>query len=319
MTYEELESRLQGYLALRIALGFPMTVERYLLADYIRFAASKAADGPLRAETAVEWASQPGPRGGRTSQAHRLSVVRVFLTHLRAMHPEVEVPDRGLIARRQVRPLPYLFSDQDVLSLMAATSALRPARSIRPHVYRTMIGLLAATGLRIGEALHLAAEDVMLDADPPRLRIVDTKFGKTRWVPLHCSTAVALEEYAARRRRLHFDAVTERFFPSEAGSQIEHSLAWRTFGYLAQRADIRAPDGDRQPTWHSLRHTFAVRRLTEWYEQGEDVSSLIPNLSVYLGHLRPEETYWYLTATPALLRAASESFERFSRREGEAQ
>jgi integrase len=127
-----------------------------------------------------------------------------------------------------------------------------------------------------------------------------------------------LGQYAQERARLRFDALTDIFFPSEAGTPIAPSVAWRSFRRLADLLDLKPDDGSRRPTWHSFRHTFAVRRLTEWCEQGEDVAALVPNLSVYLGHLRPEETYWYLTATPALLRAASRSFERFAEPGGDA-
>jgi integrase/recombinase XerD len=313
---DDLTRRLDTYVALRIALGFSMHMERYVLEDFVRFVQEHGAV-PIRAQTAVAWACQQEKRRGRTAQAQRLTVVRGFLRHLRATEPATEVPDVGLLGRGPRRSNPYLLTDDDVLRLIAAARCLRPRGSLRPHVYSTLFGLLAATGLRIGEALRLTTGDVLLDVDPPRLRITDSKFGKSRWVPLHPSTAEMLTVFAQERRRLRVDAVTDVFFASERATVIEASLAQSTFRRLCQKLELDPEDGRRRPTWHAFRHRFAVQRLTTWYEQGLDVAALIPNLSVYLGHVSPSETYWYLRATPALLSAAATSFERFAGAGGE--
>jgi integrase/recombinase XerD len=224
------------------------------------------------------------------------------------------VPETGLLAALR-RPHPYLFSPAQLGQLLEAVSRLGPRGSLRPHTYYALIGLLASTGLRVGEALRLSVADVRLDDDPPHLRIVQTKFGKSRLVPLHPSSAQKLRDYAQLRRRLGYHALGEVFFLSETGQALDYSVLWRTFARLTRRLGLWPVEG-RRPSLHALRHTFAVERLVSWYRAGVDVRALAPSLSVYLGHVHPEESYWYFTATPELLEAAAHLFERYAERGG---
>jgi integrase len=179
-----------------------------------------------------------------------------------------------------------------------------------------VLGLLASTGLRVGEALRLQIDQVKLALDPPQLHILETKFRKSRIVPLHPSTAEHLRHYQAQRARLHYDGLSEAFFVSERGQPLQHRALHDWFARLCQRVAIAPTAGGRAPCLTSFRHTFAVTRMQHWYQQGRDVQALLPHLSVYLGHVHPQESYWYLTAVPELLGAAAHRFEAYAQAGG---
>jgi integrase len=201
MTGADLEDHLERYLELRRALGFEMRVEGRLLHDFLAFLQGRALAEPLLAQAAVEWASS---RGGSKYQAGRLSMARCFLAHLRAHFPGIQVPAPAMIPSG-VRPTPYIYSEAQIAALMREASALKPTGSLRPHTYTTLIGLLASCGLRPGEAVRLRDADVEMEATPPRLVIRETKFRKSRLVPVESSTADALRSYASMRKRLGYD------------------------------------------------------------------------------------------------------------------
>lgn len=316
MTKDDLQRRLDSYLAIRDALGFRMQPTRILLMDFVQYLNGLNLTGPIRAQAAIDWATSGSVTRGPGGQAARLSQVRGFLAFLRASFPDTEVPDHHLLARSR-RPMPYLFTAADIIRLLEATVTMRPRHSLRPLLWRTLIGLLASTGLRVSEALRLKIGDLMLEADPPHLRIVETKFRKSRLVPLHPTTADRLQQFAQQRRQLGYNALSDFFLMSELGQGLARSCVWLSFRRLTHRLGILPRDGGRHPSLGCLRHTFAVERLREWYRDGVDVQAMIPNLSVYLGHLRPEESYWYLTATPELLATAAERFQRYAGQGGE--
>ncbi len=179
-----------------------------------------------------------------------------------------------------------------------------------------MLGLLASTGLRVGEATRLQIDQVKLELDPPQLHILETKFHKSRIVPLHSSTAERLRLYHDRRADLHYDGLSDAFFVSERGQHLHHRALRGWFARLCQGLAIEPTDGGRAPCLSSFRHTFAVTRMQRWYEQGLDVQALLPHLSVYLGHVHPQESYWYLTAVPELLSAAANRFQTYAQAGG---
>ena len=308
----ELRDRLERYVALRKAVGFPMRAEERVLRDFVTFVERRGLEEAVRSRVAVEWACH-GDHRGPTTQARRLSVVRGFLAHVRASVPEAEVPPVGLVAGNR-RPIPYIYTDQEIRALVEAARKLGPTDSLRPHTHATIIGLLAASGLRAGEITRLRLEDVQLEVEPPHLRVLDTKFHKSRLVPLHPSTAAVLRAYATQRSRLGYDGLCDRFFVSERPGGIRYQSIRRTFVGLVRRLGLGAEK--RHLRLHDLRHTFAVRRLLAWYREGADVRARLPELSVYLGHLKPEDTYWYLSAVPELLGIAALRFERFADVEG---
>jgi len=188
---------------------------------------------------------------------------------------------------------------------------------LRPHTLSSLLGLLASTGLRIGEAIRLQVDHVKLTLDPPQLHILETKFHKSRIVPLHPSTAERLRAYHDQRARLHYDGLSDAFFVSEQGQHLQYLALHNWFVRLCQRVAIVPTASGRSPCLMSFRHTFAVTCLQRWYQQGLDVQTLLPHLSVYLGHVHPHESYWYLTAVPELLGAAAQRCHAYAHAEGD--
>jgi integrase len=171
---------------------------------------------------------------------------------------------------------------------------------------------MASTGIRVGEAIHLTTGDVKLDSDPHRLEIRESKFRKSRLVPLHPTTSERLSRYAELRMRMGYGGSATAFFVSERHTHLCYETLRSWFARTTQDLGIRPERGRRTPTLHGLRHYFAVERLTVWCQEGAPVRDLAPTLSVYLGHVSPEESYWYLTATPELLMTAADSFQRYA-------
>jgi len=308
---QDLWMQIECYVGLRTALGYVVRSEKKLLKDFAQFLDSRGGMGPIRAQQALDWACTPAPGRGPSGQASRLKVARRFLTYLRAVMPETEVPGANLMPPLR-RPKPYIYSPQELKKLMEAALRLPPKGSLRPHTYTTLIGLLASTGLRAGEAIRLKVGDVHLQAEPPHLRIVRTKFRKSRLVVLHPTAAAKMRLYAENRRRLYYDALSDAFFVSEQGDHLRYQALRATFNKLARDVGIRKGDKGRGPSIHGLRHTFAVERMRSWHQNGQNVKDLLPHLSVYLGHVQPVHTYWYLTATPELLSLAADAFQVFA-------
>jgi integrase len=316
MSQPDLHLHLDSYLSVREALGFQMRAERTLLRGFVHFVENAQVSGPIRAQLAVDWACASSSKRGTSGASQRLSMVRGFLSYLRASLPETEVPGRDLVASAR-RSKPFLFSAEQLQALMRAAQEAGPQGALRPYTLSTLIGLLASTGLRAGEAIRLTMADVELDCAPPFLHIRETKFHKSRLVPLHPSTADQLRFYISMRRDLRYDALSDVFFVSEKGQALSYQALAGWFTTLCQRMGIEPINGGRRPTLHALRHAFAIERIRRWYHEGVDVQALLPNLSVYLGHVRPQDSYWYLTATPELLTAAAARFQHYAVR-GEA-
>ena len=306
----DLDRHLQAYLAIREALGLAAGARLHLLRSFVDYAHNATAAGtPIRAATALAWAcGHASPGCGVAGKAHRLTVARGFLAYLSSVVPGTEVPAHGIMAG-PTRRRPYIFSDAEIKTLAAAAAKAPPRGSLRPVMLSALLGLLASTGLRIGEAVRLATADVRLDAQPAHLHVLQTKFQESRIVPVHPTTAAALAHYCRRRQELGYHALSDIVFVSERGGPLDVDGLGCWFSKLTRKLGLwPLSDSTRRPTLHSFRHTFAVRRLRAWHEAGQDVHALLPTLSVYLGHVRPEDTYWYLTATPDLLQAASARF-----------
>lgn len=311
MSGEDLFLRVECYVGLRRALGYVVRSEEKLLKDFVRFVQAQAITGPIRAQMALDWACAPSSGRGLSGQASRLKVVRRFLSHLQAAIPETEIPAPGILGNIR-RPKPYLYSPQQVEQLLAKASLLKPKGSLRSHTYTTMIGLIASTGLRVGEAIRLTVRDVHLKVDPAYLEVLQTKFRKSRLVALHSTTADKLRLYEHQRKRHYYDGLSEAFFVSEKGTHLHYAAVRRTFSSLTRLAGIRNDSDKASPCIHGLRHAFAVERMLEWYRCGLPVNDLLPTLSVYMGHVQPAQSYWYLTATPELLTVAGERFQKFA-------
>jgi site-specific recombinase XerD len=261
----------------------------------------------ITSELALRWAVEPR-NVQRATWARRLSMVRQFAAWLSTTDPRTEVPPHRLLTARRRRNKPHIFTEQEIVQLMAEAGRLASRTGLRALTYTTLIGLLAATGLRPGEALALDRSDV--DLDSGILSIRETKFGKSRFVPVSDSTRVALLEYAKQRNILDTRRRTDAFLVSERGARLTGFGARRTFAQISCVVGLRADTGTRRvgrgPRLQDFRHCFATRKLIEWYRAGLDVGRELPKLTTYLGHVDIAHTYWYLEAVPELLQLATE-------------
>lgn len=305
-------AKVGAYLSFRRGLGYQLRIEGRLLRQFARYADTAGHRGPLTTDLALRWARATASTD-RLYPARRLEVVRCFARHLAATEPGTEIPPRGLLGPAHRRPRPHVYSATEVAALMAAAGRLGPPGGLRPDTYRTLIGLLAAAGLRISEALHLDRRDV--DLDRGILTVRETKFRKTRLVPLHPTTADALRAYAGLRDRTVPAHRCDRFFASDRGRGLQYSTVRTVFRKLCDGLRLTSPTRPR-PRLHDLRHTFTCRRVESWYDAGVDLAHAVAALSVYLGHAKVTDTYWYLTATPDLLARAAARFEGFARPDG---
>lgn len=295
-----LRAALADYLQLRRAMGFTLERPASLLASFVAFAEAQDA-GRITAGLALAWAT--GPTGADPSwHAARLSAVRGFARYLQALDPLTEVPPPGLLPGRSSRRAePYLYSAADIAALMSAAQSIRSR--LRAATYQALIGLLAVTGARVGEAIRLDCGD--LDWDEGRLTIRHGKFGKSRQLPLHPTTVEALAGYAQLRDRHCPRPASPAFFVSLAGTRLIYKNVHRTFHRLAGIARLQPRSARCRPRIHDLRHSFAVTTLIAWYRDGGDTATRLPLLSTYLGHADPADTYWYLQAAPELLTLAA--------------
>jgi integrase/recombinase XerD len=301
-----LRAAAEDYLAMRRALGFRLTTQGQHLMGFVAFCEDRGADH-VTADLAIEWATRTA-RGSSDEiyQARRLDVVRIFAQHLQALDPATEVPPDDVLSRRYRRIPPYLYSPQEVAALMSAADHLAPA--MRAMTWRTLIGLLAVTGMRQGEACRLNREDADLEAGT--LVIADSKFGKSRQVFLHPATAAALRAYERARDRTLPEPQADTFLVNSRGAPLDGHNIQHTFTVLIAAAGIQAPPGRRAPRLHDLRHTFTVATMLDWYRDGENVQARLPLLSTWLGHVDPKSTYWYLQAVPELLALAAGRLEQ---------
>jgi integrase len=303
-----LRTRLHEYITLRRSLGFKLERAGRLLPDFVRHLERRGAR-TITVELALEWARQP-PGGHPSWWAHRLEMVRIFAEHLKAIDPRTEVPARGLIPSRARRATPYIYSEQDILRLMAtARSTLSPARG---ETYAVLIGLLAVTGMRVGEAIALDCTDV--DWHHGILVVRHGKFRRSREIPLHDTAVSALRAYTAVRQRCAKRSANPALFLGVHGSRLIYNNVHEVFHGLVGACNFTRRQPGCRPRIHDLRHTFAVETLVAWYRAGRNVEALLPQLSTYLGHVSPVSTYWYLSATPELLGLAARRADRAQRR-----
>jgi integrase len=293
-----------AYLRLRRDLGFQLEGARRALPGFAAFLEQRRA-AHLTLALALEWAH--ATPAGRAEAARRLSFVRGFARHWSAEDPHTEVPPWGVLPYRPRRARPYLYTDAEVRGLLAAARQLPSVHGLRGPTYHALLGLLAVTGLRLGEALRLTVADVDLKAGV--LTIRGAKFGKTRLVPLHPSTGRVLARYAARRDRHLAGRPPGAFFVSGRGTRLDGGAVRRTFYAVSRQTGLRGATASRGPRLHDFRHRFAVETLLRWYRAGEEVERRLPVLSTYLGHGHVADTYWYLTACPELLGAAVQRLE----------
>lgn len=297
-----LRRALVDYLTTRRALGFALQREGTLLPDFIAFLAKRGCSY-VTTTAAIAWAAQPRdatPKWWTT----RLGFVRGFAKYLQTIDARTEVPPLDAFPHTRSRSTPYVYSPEDLTALLAATATL--VSPLATATYKTLFGLLAVTGMRVGEAVALDEHDV--DHRHAVLVIRKAKFGKSREVALHASTVVALERYRRERDGRMPRRRAQSFFVSTAGTRLLYQNVHLTFLRLVYAAGLGARHP--RPTIHDLRHTFAIRTVLDWHRAGCDVEARLPLLSTYMGHVGPSSTYWYLTAIPELLEAATRRLQR---------
>jgi integrase len=295
-----LATRVESYIALQHALGYQFHKQAASLRAFTRYVHASDMSGPLSQPLAVDFvmASDLTPNG----RSIRYGVVRRFAEYYAAFDPRTGSFDRRALPRSRAVPPPRILSDDELRSLMTASMRISTAQPLRGRTLATVIGLLASTGLRSGEALRLDRADV--DLSTGVLQILKTKFRKDRLVPVHATTLAALQDYA-RDRDLAFPAPTSSaFFVSTRGIRLSSSGLYYGF---EQACDLAGLSGTESKVLrpHDLRHRFAVTRLAHWHRQKADVQAMLPLLATYLGHARYSDTAYYITATPELLGLAA--------------
>jgi integrase/recombinase XerD len=305
MSATSLQAHVDDYLRLRRGLGFKLERAGQILPQLVSHLEAAGANTVTR-ELAISWAKLPA-RARPQHWAARLAIARAFAAYLQTIDPETEVPPAGVFAVRYQRPTPYLWSDTDIRRLLEAACALTPP--LKAASYQALFGLLAVTGMRVGEAVGLARDDVDLDASLINIREQIAKLEKARLVPLHPTTVEALDRYASERDRLSPTPRSRRFLISSVGTALTPSEVAKTLRNLTTTLGLRTDT--THPVAHQLRHTFAVRTLVGWQRSGVPIGERIVLLSTYLGHVSPAESYWYLTATPELMGLAADRLDRW--------
>lgn len=294
----------EQYLTMRRALGFKLTTFGGRLFGFVTYLEAHQQD-VITAEVALAWATDTPRSTDGVTWSRRLMIARIFARHMAVLDPATEIPPGDVLPHHYRRVTPHLYTDAELAALLSAADDLLPP--LRALTWRTLLGLLAVTGLRTGEACRLDDADVELD-DTLVLAVRDSKFGKNRQVPIHPSTAAALRDYQRARDRALPAASTPALLVTTRGTRLDANIS-HTFAALVKSAGITVPAGQRPPRLADFRHSFATATLLDWYRDGADVHARIPRLSTYLGHVDPKSTYWYLTGTPELLTLAAARIE----------
>lgn len=301
-----LRENLDDYLQLRHHLGHDLADAVRLLPRFVDYL-EKSGQTTVTVSHAVAWSMQPDVPPGSSVRPRRMTAARGFARYLSGVDPATEVPPLGLVPSRQHWRPPFIYTAEDITLLLNA-AAMMPS-PLRSATYSTLFGLLAVTGMRVGEALTLDRSDI--DWDHGVLLIRQSKFGKSRNVPVTATTLEALDRYALLRSSFRPQPVNDSFFVSLTGRRLIYVSVFDVFTGLRQSTGLGA-ESTTTPRIHDLRHTFAVTVLLGWYRDGGNVAARLPWLSTYLGHRDPRSTYWYPSATPELLALAAQRLERFA-------
>ena len=289
------------YLRFRRALGYKLERAGHLLPQFVDYL--ETANAPtLTSDLAISWA-RLATNARPNYWAARLAVVRGFARYLQTIDPATEIPPAGVFPARRHRPAPYLWSEQDIAGLLKTTATL--VSPLRAATYQALFGLLAVSGMRVGEAAGLDRDD--LDTANGVIAIRHAKFDRPRLVPLHPTTTTALNAYLAERDRLCPAPASVALFITATGTRLNRSDVAKTLRQLTTTMGLRTDT--IHPTAHQLRHSFAVRTMIDWHRSGAHVDERIAVLSTYLGHVSPADTYWYLSASPELMALAADRLE----------
>jgi len=300
----DLQSALERYLSMRRGLGYKYQHQARRLADFVSFMETRRAT-TITTKLALAWATLPPDR--HASWALRLTDVRRFARHVATIDPQTEVPPAGILPGLK-RAKPYVYSDAEIDALLTAALALPPADGLRRWTYHCLFGLISVTGMRLSEVIGLQHDNV--DLDNGVLTVRETKFGKSRLVPLHPTTRSVLRSYAERRDAHLGSRCSPYFFVAERGGRLLHQYVHRVFWRLSREIGLRNPGDHSGPRVHDFRHRFAIQTLRNWYREGTDVEQQLPVLSTYLGHACVRDTYWYLSACPELMQEAARRLDQ---------
>jgi len=314
-TYITMQTHAANYLSERRCLGFALRTPGYSINSFARYVDALNLQGPLTVEVMADWAHQDKSNSKNPETwARRLKSLRSFTRYLQQFEPRTEVPDDSVFGRVGQRLTPHIYSDQEITDLLSAARCLGPFPGMRGATYETLFGLLSSTGIRISEAVHLL--DIEVDLNVGTLTIRETKFAKSRYVPLHPSTVEELKQYRALRNS--YIEVTDEtpFFVGTRGRRLGQQLSLRQvnriFVSLRDQLGWVNRGAHDAPRIHDLRHTFVVRRVMLWHKHGINIDQQMLALSTYIGHAMITNTYWYLTGVPQLMAVAAEKFEAFT-------
>lgn len=301
-----LAQHLNDYLNLRRSLGFKLRQTDCLLRQFVRFADERKAPH-LTTQMALQWATQPADALPVTL-AGRYQIIRHFALYLCNLDPRTEVPPAGLLTHRKCRKPPYFYTDQQVVDLVRTARKLPSAKGLKGPTLSTLVGLVAVTGMRVGEAIALERQHV--DLRQGLLTIHHAKKERVRLIPVQTSTSTMLRRFERLRNRVCPHPRSSNFFVSETGDRLSDTWVHFWFAHVSRQTGLRGPTDRRGPRIHDLRHRFAIKAMLHWYRTGKDVEAHLPELATYLGHQHVNDTYWYLSATPELLQAATRRWQR---------
>jgi integrase len=288
-------------------MGFNLKGEGYQLRAFARFVTESDHRGTMTTEFLLEWA-QSAKKPSQVTAARRIEVLRPFLKYCRQFDPSVPALPLEICGPGHRRLVPHIYTDAELVALLAAARDLKPA-GLRPLTYVTLFGILAATGMRLSEALHLEVAD--LNLAKASLTVHETKFKKSRLVPLHPSTVSALAEYAKKTAGIPRQTGVGVFFLTPAGRPVPKRTVHHTFDVIRRSLGWVARGGHPHPRIHDLRHTFICRALLR-AQKDNRVDHSVDAIATYVGHAKVSDTYWYLTATPELMNVASARFSLFA-------
>lgn len=304
-------THVEAFLTERQALGFRTTgPSASQLRSFARFFDGTDHNGALTTDLVIEWAKGQARTDGPRAWARRLDALRPFATYLSREDPAAEFPQTQIFGKSHRRATPHIYTEEEVLALLAAARHLVPAGGLRPAAYEALYGLIAATGLRVSEAIKLRCADV--DIGSRCLTVRMTKFTKSRHVPFHSTTASALGDYLVVRDRFLTRVAEEPFFVATPERSLRSRAVHWTFQKLRGEAGVVARGAYPEVRIHDFRHTFICRRIQRWQADGADIDNAIAALSTYVGHAKISDTYWYLTGIPDLMATAGSRFEDFA-------
>ena len=309
--WSSMQERVETYLQVRRSVGYILHIEGEQLQRFAYFADQRGHQGHITLDLAVAWAAD-SQKSHQIGRARRLEVVRPLARYCAVFEPGTEIPPSHFFGPAHRRLTPHIYSDREIEQLLEAADGLQPQQGLRPVTMHCLLALLAATGLRISEALRLDRDDVNLTQGLLQVRM--TKFRKSRYVPLHPTACNALCDYAHFRDQGLPVVQNTAFFLLDNGHALQYRQALHAFHRIRGQLGWDANASGRRPRLYDLRHTFACKRLLAWYEDDVDVDRMMPLLSTYLGHARVSDTYWYLTGIPALMAIVAARFESQSQR-----